>query len=95
MPPAERLAGLGDEVLDAVLAGRVAGHRLAADLGGDGPGGVGVQVVDHDPGALGGEGAGQCGPDAATRPADEDPCSLVRAHWHPFVPSDHPVRLAY
>ncbi len=58
---AERLARRADD------AGGVAGQGGGADLLGDGGGLGGVEVVDHDAGALRGESAGQGRADAAAR----------------------------
>ncbi len=63
---AQRVAGLADDRRG------VAGDRGAADLVGDGLRPSGVQVVDDDPGPLGGEAPGQRGADAASRPGDDD-----------------------
>jgi hypothetical protein len=41
---------------------------------------VAADVVDDDRSALGGEGAGRRGADAAGRPRDEDDALAVRAH---------------
>ncbi len=55
--------------------------RRVAELGREiGEPAVAAQVVDDDRGALGGEGAGRRGADAAGRARDEDDALALRAH---------------
>jgi hypothetical protein len=63
--------GRGDQLLDAVGGSGVAGDGQAADLPGHGLGRRRVQVVDHHPGAVGGEPARDRPPDAAATAGDD------------------------
>ena len=68
------------------------GTAARADLGGDLAGGVGVEVVDRHPGALGGESAGQGGADPAARSGDDHPGVVQCFHDHGRVSLDSATR---
>ena len=91
--PAESVGGLRDECPDARGRGDVAGDRGAADLLGHRAGVVGVEVVDHDAGALGGHPDGEGAADAAAGAGDDDPLVLELVHHTPPVRVTPPSRV--
>ncbi len=68
--PRNAVAGV-DELRDALLGPGVAGDGQAADLRGDRRGGRGIQVVHHDPRAVGREPARDRPPDPAATAGDD------------------------
>ena len=85
---AELGGGLLDQGAHARVGGAVAGHGDRADLLGRAAYGVGVEVVDHDPGALGDQAGGQRATDAAGGAGDDRPAAgqrLVAGHHTPPV----------
>ena len=83
--PAERLGGPVDQGAHAVVGRAVAGSRGGADLGRDLLGRGGVEVVDHDPGALGHE-PGREGPADAVTGAGDDRALAAAAPVHHAPP---------
>ncbi len=72
--PTERVPGVPDDRRG------ITGHGDAPDLVRDMLGPLGVQVIDDDPGTLGGEAPGKRGSDTTTGPRDNDSSPLKGSH---------------